>query len=223
MSSFASKDLARLQRIATDFPMGPVLDRYCHDHGISKDEARVHERELKRYFVLTARNPDRPYGMKGPVDDLWHTFLLFTEMYRAFSDALMGRKRFLHHHPCTTAKGASFPITYDGFWYDYRDAFGEAPPESAWPAPAGRRRSWEEIREEVDAFHRSNPLPPAPEFHRSGGLSIAMLFGFGWLWGETGPGSWGSPGDGHTGGSWGDVGGPSDGGGGCGGGGCGGG
>lgn len=222
MSSFAHKDLARLQRIAMDFPMGPVLERYCQDHGVSIDEARVHERELKRYFVLTARYPERPYGMKGPVDGLWHTFLLFTEIYRAFSDALMGRKRFLHHHPCTTAKGASFPITYDGFWYDYRDAFGEAPPDTVWPGPAGPRRGWDEILAEVDAFRQSSPLPAAPYFAggSGAGFSIAMLFGFGWLWGSTDTMLWRDNGSTFGVGHGGDGGGIS--GGGCGGG-CGGG
>jgi len=192
MSIFASKDLARLQRIAMEFPMRPVLERYCQEQGVSIDEARVHERELKRYFVLTARHPDRPYGMKGPADELWHTFLLFTEMYRAFSDALMGPKRFLHHHPCATAKGASFPITYDGFWYDYQEAFGESPPVSVWPAPSGPRRSWDVIMTEVREQRRSARLPMAPRFSgdNRAGFGLAMLCGYGWIWGVPGPGRW---------------------------------
>ena len=224
MSTFARRDLARLQRIAMGFPMGPVLERYCQEHDVSIDDARVHERELKRYFVLTARYPDRPYGMKGPVDALWHTFLLFTEAYQAFSDALVGRKRFLHHHPCTTAKGASFPVTYDGFWYDYREAFGEAPPDAVWPAPNGPRRSWDAILTEVREQSRSTRLPEAPRFTtgNGSGFTLAILFGYGWIWGSSGPGYWVSSADSQS-HHHGDHHGMSDSIGGCGGGGCGGG
>ena len=154
----AADDLERIGAAATSFPMDHVVARYRQDFDVSEEEAHAHERELKRFFILIALHPDRPYGMRGPVDDLWHTFLIFTESYQQFSKRLVGRKRFLHHHPCSTAKGSVYPLTYDGFWYDYEETFGEPPPADVWPAPSGDRRDWDDIRAEID--HRLNRAQP---------------------------------------------------------------
>jgi len=166
----------RIRFVAERYPMGPVLERYCRDHGVSMDHARRVERELKRYFMLTALHPERPYGMLGPADDLWHTFLWFTRAYHRFSRLMVGRRRFLHHHPGNVAGGDIWPITYDLFWYDYQDAFGEPPPSYVWPRARGPRRSWADYRKEIAAFRaREKPRSDA-----AGAVGCSMYAGTWW-------------------------------------------
>ena len=155
--------LDRITDAAYAFPMGLVLARYQEDFDVTEEEALAHERELKRFFILIALHPDRPYGMRGVVDDLWHTFLMFTEDYHAFSRRLLGRKRFLHHHPCSTPKGSVYPLTYDGFWYDYEEVFGDPPPADIWPPPSGERQDWETIKEDIDRRLNRPPYRPVDD------------------------------------------------------------
>ena len=84
---------------AEDFPMEEVLKRYVKDKNLPLQVAHEHERELKRFLALCALNPKGSYGMAGPVDELWHTFLLFTKNYAFFCDEVAGV--FLHHVPNT--------------------------------------------------------------------------------------------------------------------------
>jgi hypothetical protein len=119
---------------ALSFPMGNVLERYAADHLASLEEAERLERELKRYLILCALNPGKRYGMGGPVDDLWHTFLLFTQSYAAFCDRVAGR--FIHHAPADPAAPGDFrrwQDDYATFWHDYAAVFGEPPPGAIWP------------------------------------------------------------------------------------------
>lgn len=49
---------------------------YRQDTGLSEKEARRHQGELKRFWTLSGVN-SRSYGMRGPIDNLWHRFILF--------------------------------------------------------------------------------------------------------------------------------------------------
>lgn len=137
--------LPRGQRAIIDramrFDLREVRARYVKDYQSTvKDyqstvkEAKVLERELKRYLVLRALYPHIPYGMAGPTDDFWHTFLLFTREYARFCDHIAGR--FLHHIPGVN-QGArqveQFKEDYANLWRDYPLVFGEFPPSSVWP------------------------------------------------------------------------------------------
>ena len=81
-----------------DYPIPHVIHRYCKDYGVSKEEAKVYERELKRYLILAAKSEttDMPMTSKE-VDELWHTFLLFTKEYQKFCNESFGK--FVHHVP----------------------------------------------------------------------------------------------------------------------------
>ena len=120
---------------AMAFPMDAVLERYMDEHDLPAEVAREHERELKRFLVLCALDPDAAYGMNGPVDELWHTFIMFTLDYARFCEEVAGR--FLHHVPASEeAKldpeaGAS----YERMLAAYADTFDEEPPTEFWPSP----------------------------------------------------------------------------------------
>jgi hypothetical protein len=131
---------ARQQEVidrAIGFPMDEVLQRYARDYRASLDHARRLERELKRYLALCALAPDKSYAMAGPVDGLWHTFILFTRLYSRFCDQTAGQ--YLHHQPGDIENEnelETFEEAYADLWNDYQRTFGEPPPDAIWPTLA---------------------------------------------------------------------------------------
>ncbi len=118
---------------ATNFPLEVVLRRYAHEEKISSEVAHEHARELKRYLALCALDPGENYGMRGPIDRLWHTFLIFTKLYAAFCKEVAGR--FLHHEPTSEHEKKSdvSRARYQRFLEQYHVEFGEEPPAHLWP------------------------------------------------------------------------------------------
>jgi hypothetical protein len=118
---------------AMAFPMDPIVARYMEEQRLPAEVAREHERELKRYLVLCALDADGAYGMNGPVDELWHTFITFTREYARFCDEVAGR--FIHHVPTRPEAngdpegGASYQRTLDA----YAETFGQEAPPEVWP------------------------------------------------------------------------------------------
>jgi len=83
---------------ALDFPFTHIIQRYQKDYGVSLKTALEHERELKRFLIISAENHPDILGMFSPeVDNLWHTFLLFTKEYHKFCYDILGQ--FMHHVP----------------------------------------------------------------------------------------------------------------------------
>lgn len=74
---------------AADRPQGDGRsDRRGHfplsvGHGPVQGEAR-RERELKRLLALSAATPNRGHSMLGPMDNLWHCFILLTHLDEHF-------------------------------------------------------------------------------------------------------------------------------------------
>jgi hypothetical protein len=117
---------------AMSFDMKKILERYCKDYDIPADMALEYEKELKRYLVLCASNPNINYIMKGPVDKLWHTFIIFTHEYADFCNQVAGH--FIHHVPSAGQEKQSKPKKPDRFVEDYRKLFHKSPPRRAWPS-----------------------------------------------------------------------------------------
>jgi len=120
--------------LAMSFPMAQVLKRYARDYQTSIEYPERLERELKRYLTLCALDLDKSYAMAGPVDGLWHTFLLFTRLYASFCEQVGGA--FLHHEPGdieNEAESERFETDYANLWNDYERTFGEPPPDTIWP------------------------------------------------------------------------------------------
>jgi hypothetical protein len=109
---------------AMSFDMEKVVARYAKDHKLSTEDAREHEKELKRYMALVASNPGAVYGMCGPIDELWHKFITYTMLYETFCQSLA--HRFIHHFPNENTQ-------YERFRRDYMDTYHEEPPKHLWP------------------------------------------------------------------------------------------
>lgn len=118
---------------AVDFPMENVLKRYQKETGLSPDVVHEHERELKRFLAIAAIYPEESIGMKGLIDELWHTFIIFTKDYENFCHQVAGR--FIHHVPLVSEEdGRQGSSGYKRMMELYRFHFGE--PAAVWPTVA---------------------------------------------------------------------------------------
>jgi hypothetical protein len=115
-----------------------IIEKYVDKYGVTEAVARSHERELKRYLAMCLADPEAAYGMFGPVDEFWHTWILFTREWCEFGNAVAGR--YIHHRPTTreekrAAKASREPSAYQRFLADYPGYFGEEAPVDFWPRP----------------------------------------------------------------------------------------
>lgn len=118
-------------RVAEAFDLDPITRRYCRDYEVPLEVGESRAKELKRFLALCALNPDEAYGMYGPVDIMWHTFIFFTKNYHNFCDQVAGH--YLHHVPGSAAPGHLNPNAYRQMLTDYEYIFGETPPREHWP------------------------------------------------------------------------------------------
>jgi len=119
---------AHLMRLAESVSLGNVLERYAAKKDYSPEALREHEFELRRFLVVCAACPES-IPMGGPIDELWHEFIIHTWLYTGFCLKLSGR--YIHHAP---ASGTEAPRSS---WFTFCDwylkLFGEAPPSHIWP------------------------------------------------------------------------------------------
>lgn len=119
------------RRQAMQFPMTHIVARYCKDEEVLASDAALHEREIKRYLYLCAKHPNKGWPMVNSIDELWHTFIIFTKDYHQFCQQL--GLSYLHHEPFNDGDDTSHvPARYQEFLSLYRLEFGE-PAESVWP------------------------------------------------------------------------------------------
>lgn len=78
-----------------------VLSRYIRDYGATRENAALCFEALKQFLIVCAVGEGGKTSSQ-PVDDMWHTFLLFTRDYREFCLEHFGR--FIDHRP-----GGRFP------------------------------------------------------------------------------------------------------------------
>lgn len=87
-----------------------LIKRYMRDYSVPREEAESCFVEMKRFLIVCSAIP----GMKvaaEQVDDLWHTFLLFTKDYQAFCHGYLGR--FIHHDPAGGFPADTYSKTKD--------------------------------------------------------------------------------------------------------------
>lgn len=119
---------------AMQFSLNEVIARYARDWELSYEDAERHVFELRRFLALCALNDGPAYGMRGQIDEAWHTFIIFTREYSEFCQAVAGR--FLHHRPNTdSGSGPSGLDAYQRFLSDYERTFREPAPADLWPRP----------------------------------------------------------------------------------------
>lgn len=148
IQSVSVKD--ELIKKAEAFDLDIVTKRYAKEQELPYAVAKEHEREAKRFLVLCALAEDGTYGMRGPIDEYWHNFITFTQLYVNFCNAIANR--YLHHVPNTedpeapkySLKGMPEKKETDGLdlregyvklLRDYEITFSEQAPVHLWPRP----------------------------------------------------------------------------------------
>lgn len=77
-----------------------VVDRFLKELPIGEEDAEDVFRETKRWLWLLASAPGHELAITTPLlvlDEMWHTFILFTRPYAEFCQRYCGR--FVHHMP----------------------------------------------------------------------------------------------------------------------------
>lgn len=115
---------------AMSFNMNSIVDRYKKEFQVTDEVAKEHERELKRYLALCAIYPEQNFHMfSNSVDNLWHTFLIFTKDYKNFCKNVAGK--FLHHVPIEN-KSEEDVSAKNKFIDKYSSTFNEKPSTTIW-------------------------------------------------------------------------------------------
>jgi len=147
-------DQKNIIEVAMAYPIDEIIGRYAEEQELALPAAAEHAREAKRFLTLCALHPDRTYGMRGPIDEFWHTFVTFTSRYMDFCERVAGR--FIHHFPNTEPKARArysfnrgrrggppkkeskenLQQLYLDMLRDYEATFGEPAPQHLWPRPS---------------------------------------------------------------------------------------
>jgi hypothetical protein len=110
--------LAALQ----DYDLSPVRSRLLREGLMPStwvDDAMF---EFRRYLGLRVLSDQPPAMLSKPVDDVWHTCLLFSRLYADLCQTVFGC--FMHHDPATEPDPES-EATWQAFVDAYRAAYGE--------------------------------------------------------------------------------------------------
>jgi hypothetical protein len=128
----STKDKKPIIEQIMNYPMAHVIKRCQKDYGYTAEDMKILERELKRYLVLSIffKEGEPGNGMYSKdVDNLWHSFILFTKDYSSFCKKYIGR--FIHHFP-NTKTGRAYPgelkevsKDFQAFIKNYQEIFEE--------------------------------------------------------------------------------------------------
>jgi len=144
--------ISDLFEAAASFDLSLIKQRYKEEQSIPDKVVEEHFEELMKFLVLCAAT-NKHYGMRGPIDECWHTFVVFTKLYYEFCEKLRGS--LIHHYPNTNPPGepkysldangklspdddgrtSKLRKAYIEFLEDYQRAFNMAPPAHLWPRP----------------------------------------------------------------------------------------
>jgi hypothetical protein len=87
-----------------NFPLDEVTNNCKFENNYSNEDMVLLERELKRFLYLCIKHESLPM-FSSHVDNLWHTFILFTHKYHAFCNLNGGQ--YIHHTPRKRNAGES--------------------------------------------------------------------------------------------------------------------
>lgn len=145
-------DALNILKQARNFDISAVKRHYQEEQELPPEIVEEHFEELLKYLSLCSATQKR-YGMRGPIDECWHTFVIFTDVYSKFCEAISGT--FIHHFPnAEVPECPRYSLTVEGnvepkdnenvtqlrqgyltFLKDYQVEYGEEAPAHLWPRP----------------------------------------------------------------------------------------
>ncbi|OGH91170.1 MAG: hypothetical protein A2534_04285 [Candidatus Magasanikbacteria bacterium RIFOXYD2_FULL_39_9] len=84
-----------------NYDLSVVTDTFARRNPQYAENANALEMECRRFMYLTVIVPNFELAPTKPIDEYWHTFILFTREYDAFCRMLSGR--YVHHKPLGAA------------------------------------------------------------------------------------------------------------------------
>jgi hypothetical protein len=102
--SASAKGKTRMQTLAhtrteaiVEWSHEPIVERYARGTGTSREESLACFTAWKQFMAVSALRGAGNSVPSGPIDEMWHTALMFTKPYREFCDTRVGR--FVDHNP----------------------------------------------------------------------------------------------------------------------------
>lgn len=118
--------LDELQRI---FLPSKIAERYQKDYPENKLKANEAFREMLKYLWVCIKHKQETaspefqimiYSEMKEIDDMWHTYILFTRDYAELCDKVFGQ--FVHHTPTTSAEKEKFKKNKSEFMHQKKQA-----------------------------------------------------------------------------------------------------
>jgi len=109
-----------------------MIDKIAADMDVSRERAKGLVEETKRFLVL-GRLAGAQLAPSPEIDDVWHTWILYTKDYHAFCAKAGG---YIHHKPIPTGSPAQPPLEPT---IALMEAAYGAIDADAWPVEAGAR------------------------------------------------------------------------------------
>jgi hypothetical protein len=124
-----TRNQTNLQAEIMAYPMKHMINRCQKDFGYTDQDMVILEKELKRFLIMTTTTSYLGMFSKD-VDNLWHTFILFTKEYAEFGQRFAGK--FIHHEPKisdtqTVEEQTQARREFRAFIQKYKQTFQEAP------------------------------------------------------------------------------------------------
>jgi len=120
-----------LKRLNYDF----LLEKFVVDYPeIGKDKFAITLDEFLKYISISTVNSKQRYTISGPIDNLWHCFILDTRKYRKFCKKVNGG--FIDHIPADISSENYREIVirrYNNLKLHYKNVFGVEGPRYCWP------------------------------------------------------------------------------------------
>lgn len=116
-----------------EYDLSIVTATFAHRNPEFRDQAEVLEKECRRFLYLAAVVPHLEHAPTKPIDEYWHTFILFTREYTNFCEKVIGK--YLHHKPLGAA---DHQAVFDRTQQMITGLFGNFKNSEFWmmPAPA---------------------------------------------------------------------------------------
>jgi hypothetical protein len=102
----------KLEKLNTSVCLDRIEDRLMRVHFWDAAEAAAVREDFVRFAALTYVRPQLEIVPTKKIDEFWHTFLIFTQMYREWCDKNWGEDFFFHHVPGHKGDG-SWEMTKD--------------------------------------------------------------------------------------------------------------
>lgn len=111
-----------------------IVKKYSRDYNVSINTARDRFEELKK-FLFICKKYEGSFSPSKVIDDIWHTFILFTKDYQIFCSQYLGG--FIHHSPDIDISEKSKKANnrkYRNLYTNLVHEFG-VPSEDCWHIP----------------------------------------------------------------------------------------